>query len=102
MIFAHEPGAARALSASERAVWLLNQASSLNGVLVAHVRGDLDAGLLRRGLSHVQSRHPLLRVGVRARSSGPWFEPCGDEVPLRVVPRGDAASWRAVAEDELN
>src|SRR5438552_887007 len=48
----------RALSPSERAVWLLNQAASLNGAIVAHVAGPLDPESVRAGLTRLQRRHP--------------------------------------------
>lgn len=64
----------RPLSSSERAVWLLNQAASLNGVIVARVRGPLAELHVQVGLARLQRRHPLLRVRVD-----------GDAHPLSLI-----------------
>jgi hypothetical protein len=91
----------RLLSPSERAVWLLDQASALNGILIAHFAGEVAPETIRAGLDRLQARHPLLRAAIEGLPKTRYVEG-GAPIPLSVVARESDASWRALAEEELN
>jgi hypothetical protein len=91
----------RRLSATEQAIWLLDQAAPLNGNLIAHLRGPLTAAALRGALDAIVRRHPLLAVHVED-ADGPRFVSAGTPpIPLRTVARASAATWHAVLEEEI-
>src|SRR4051794_13271223 len=96
----------RPLSPAERAVWLLDQAAPLNGVIVAQLRGRAPTvEELRVALARLQARHPLLRARVDGQvAARPRFV-VGEGVPeasIRRALRQGAESWRAEAEAEIN
>ncbi|MFB9903359.1 non-ribosomal peptide synthetase [Allokutzneria oryzae] len=62
-----------------------------NTQLVLHLRGRLDAGLLRASAEAVLLRHANLRAGFRLRKNGQ---------PMQVIPRGVAPAWAELAMDE--
>jgi NRPS condensation-like uncharacterized protein len=92
----------RPLGETERAIWLLDRAGSLNGAFCARVAGPLDPDLLRRALDRVQAACPLLRVRVEA-SDPPAFTSSGvPPIPLRALELRGEGHWLAELEDELN
>jgi hypothetical protein len=92
----------RLLGDTERAVWLLDRAGSLNAAIRARVVGPLDPDLLRRALDALQAARPLLRVRVE-RGELPAFSSDGvPRIPLRCVAGGEEDRWSAELEDELN
>ncbi|MCP3804556.1 amino acid adenylation domain-containing protein [Allokutzneria sp. A3M-2-11 16] len=62
-----------------------------NTQLVLHLRGELDAGLLRASAEAVLQRHPNLRAGFRLRKNGQ---------PMQVIPRGVLPAWAELALPE--
>ncbi|MSP60837.1 MAG: hypothetical protein EXR72_10940 [Myxococcales bacterium] len=96
----------RGLSAAERAVWLMDRAAPLNGVIVARIEGPLDTAGVRAGLARLQRRHPLLRAHVGGDLRAPRFVDPGataaTPVALRVLRRRSDQHWEEVAEEELN
>lgn len=90
-----DPTAERPLSPMERAIWMLDQASPMHGIVVAEVDGPLDLETLRAASAAVATRHPLL--GVHIEGPAPRFVAAGTEVPV-VEAEGDP---HALAEAEL-
>src|SRR5258708_2894824 len=93
----------RPLCSTEQAIWLMDQAASCNGLVVAHVRGPLDEALLRECLRRQQLRHPPLRVYVEERPGGALglTDAAARPIPLRVVPAAGPDTWHAVVEEEI-
>lgn len=92
----------RPLGETERAVWLLDRAGSLNGAFCAKVTGPLEPDLLRRALDRVQAAHPLLRVRVEAKDPPAFTSADVPPIPLRVVDRRGEAHFLSELEDEIN
>ena len=92
----------RELSPSERAVWLMDQAAPMNGVMMAHVRGPLRAQDLRAGLLRLQERHPLVRAHIEPGQRPRIVTTDARPIPLRTVRRQGGEDWRAEAEAEVN
>ena len=71
-------------------------------VFIVSLRGDLNEPRLRRSLTQVQARHPLLRCAVEHAADGPRFversEPA--PIPLRIVERSGALDWEREARHE--
>jgi hypothetical protein len=84
----------RALSAVERAFWLLDRSTSFNGVNTSFLKGPITVEHVRRALEWVQARHELLRVAI----VGTEFVPVDAPVPLKVSQQ----SWQECERDEIN
>jgi len=77
---------------------------------VLRVEGPLTPGMVRKGLSWLQRRHPLLRAHLADDDRYYRFQIAPDkngevdgeipEVPLRVVNRVDDSQWKTIIEDE--
>src|SRR5580693_8685207 len=93
---------ARALSEVERAFWLLDRSTSFNGVNTSFLRGRIGAEQIRRALAWVQARHELLRVAIVGREFVAPSVDVAAPVPLRVVPRVSADSWKQHELEEIN
>ena len=100
MTFApHEP---RPLGGNEKAFWRLDEASSLNWAILAHVGPGLDPDRLRAAFASLQARHPLLRARIELRGGQPWFVWPDDVEPIRLDVRAcDRDAWAEVMEDEM-
>src|SRR5262245_21115313 len=92
----------RPLGDTERAIWLLDRAGSLNGAFCARVVGPLDEALLRRALDRVQARTPLLRVRVVDGDPPPFASDGVPPIPLRIAAGRRGDGWLGELEDELN
>ncbi|MFE1775449.1 condensation domain-containing protein [Streptomyces sp. NPDC059008] len=83
------PAIRRPLSPLERWYWIADQTSPLNGIFRSRIHGHLPMPLLRRALSVLQSRHPLLRTAISAQEcQAPAFRPVDvahTPIPLRHV-----------------
>ncbi len=87
----------------ERAFWLLDRGTCVNGLGVVTVRGPLDDKLVQAGLGQLQQRHPLLRMQVVGDDRSLRFsENAVGAIPLRVVRQKSAEQWLQIAEHELN
>lgn len=90
----------RLLGPGEEVMWRMNEAGSLNFVMLARVRGELARGPLEAALAEVQRRHPLLRVRVDAGGRVPRFVADGcPPIPLRVLA---GAVFADVVKAEVN
>jgi hypothetical protein len=97
-------GVLRALGGFERAFWLVDQTHSVNFVIIAHVGGRLEPGVLEQALLKARERHPLLATRiVEATPKEAVFSTDGvPPMALRVVERRSDGQWREEAEHELN
>ncbi|MFN8010320.1 MAG: hypothetical protein U0P81_02840 [Holophagaceae bacterium] len=94
------PPPGRPMGSFERLFDCLHPLGGFVVVVAARVAGPLDERLLEKALADLQDRHPLLRVKVAG--PGGCFEAGAGPIPLRTPPRRDAASWKAVAAEELH
>jgi hypothetical protein len=92
----------RPLTTVERSFLNMAKRVVMNPVVLARLRGSLDPARVQVAIEKVQARHPALQVRV-VRDDQPWFTSRGvGSVPLRVVTRTSAETWRAVVRHELN
>ena len=99
----------RQMGEQERLLNYLHAFGGLTVMQVLHIRGQLDAEVLKKGLKRVQRRHAMARAHVRYGGlvfrkyppfvyRQPWFELTGThEIPLRVVTK----DWQEVLAAEL-
>jgi hypothetical protein len=96
------PHDARPLGSNEKAFWRLDEASSLNTAILAHVGPGLDPTRVRAAFASLQARHPLLRARIELRGGQPWFVWPADVEPIPVDVRAcDRDAWAEVLEDEM-
>ena len=99
----HDVKFERPLCDMERAFWLLDRGTCVNGLGVVTVRGPLDEGLVQAGLAQLSARHPLLRVRVVGDDRSLRFSEAGaGPIPLRVLRQKSAEQWQQLVEQELN
>ncbi|WP_257458378.1 phthiocerol/phthiodiolone dimycocerosyl transferase family protein [Archangium lipolyticum] len=89
----------RPLGRNERDFWVLDKQTEFNFTLVVRLSGPLDPEQLKKALTAVQHRHPLL--GVRIDGDPPGFLPSVNPIPLQVLERADDDHWRRRTEGEL-
>jgi len=93
----------RPLGTFETALTLTGQHAPFVVVTVLQLAGGPSPQRLRQALVALQVRQPMLRLRIVERSGGFGFEPAaGRPIPLRQIDRRDDATWRGVAEAELN
>jgi len=63
--------------------------------MVARIKGNVTAEMLRTAVEKVQERHALLRVRIRDEQNGElWFTSDGVQaIPIKVVPRETENDW---------
>jgi NRPS condensation-like uncharacterized protein len=92
----------RPLGAFEQLLWLLDQNSPRHFVLAAQIEGPTTVKGWRNALDLVQRRHPFLSVCIET-DPNPQFRQASEEIPLRVVERGDAIlGWESEISRELS
>jgi hypothetical protein len=84
LVHAPAPHDPRPLGGNEKAFWRLDEASTLNFAVVAHVRPGLDPARVRAALDGLQARHPLLRARIELRDNAPWFVWPAEVPPIRL------------------
>jgi hypothetical protein len=99
------PGFTRRLGVAEEALDLLERRRGAGHIvrIVALEDVPIVPETLARALGSMRERHPILGAGIVESEDGLRFAPT--EVgrdPVRLVPRVDDDSWRAVADAELN
>ena len=97
--------------------WLLHYLHRLGGLIavqIMHVRGPLDANLVRRALNWLQAQHPILRAhieygGLAFLNVPPFIYRQSSfviegttEIPLTIVEAPDPEFWRTVLAKELS
>lgn len=90
----------RPLSTFEKAFWLLDQASSQNGIIVARISGTIKKSVLRQALDIVQERHPPLQCRIKPGNVPEFVTGGVPQIPLRVVKRKHDHHWIEEAEEE--
>jgi hypothetical protein len=99
----------RPLGELERILHILHRKTNFIAVLVLHIRGPLDAPLVRRALDFLQKSEPLLRAhirpsGFRLRTGVPFFSIEREFVTAgttEIALRETTGAWRAVLKDEF-
>ncbi|HIK04215.1 MAG TPA: hypothetical protein IGS40_05805 [Trichormus sp. M33_DOE_039] len=92
----------RLLGITEQALYLHDRAHPLHFALTAQVQGKIQLESLKIALTHLQQRHPLLRVGITLDKNGnPYFVEQSKPIPVRVVSRQSAEHWEQELEAEL-
>ncbi|MGD2090259.1 MAG: condensation domain-containing protein [Candidatus Aminicenantes bacterium] len=90
----------RPLSTFEKALWLIDRASSQNFVIVARISGTLKESILRQALDIVQQRHPPLQCRIKTGDVPEFVTEDVPQIPLRVVKRKHEHHWVEEAEEE--
>jgi len=94
----------RPLNAIEQAFTISNEAHPLCVVCVLHLSSGPDAAVLTNALEQLQSRHQLLQAGIVKMKGRYFFHRLSPArpIPLQMIRRLDADTWRTAAEDLLN
>jgi NRPS condensation-like uncharacterized protein len=93
----------RLLGSFERSFWLYDRVRPVHFAMAAKLRGAFSLEQLRFALTQLQNRHPLLRVKIAVAASGlPQFVEDEVEIPIRVVTRNNADSWRQELAAEMS
>ncbi|KST63732.1 condensation domain-containing protein [Mastigocoleus testarum] len=93
----------RPLGAWEKLFWLSSQAHPAHVGLTAKIRGEFSIEQLKKTLTQVQQRHPLLRVRIAFdQTQQPWFVEDPAEIPLRIVARQGEQHWQQEIKKELS
>jgi len=95
----------RPLGLMETALWLVDQAVTLNVCAMAEIRGPLSLEVTRRALAEAQRRHPLLRVRLVVEKKLLRFEGWpGDRPP--PIPLDEVqlpfARWPEAVEQQIH
>jgi NRPS condensation-like uncharacterized protein len=96
----YRTGFKRRVTGAERSMLII----PFNVVMVASIRGHIDADRLSDVLNRLRARHALLAVRVEVdKSDVAWFVTEGvPEFDLRVIPRDNENQWIGKAEREFN
>jgi NRPS condensation-like uncharacterized protein len=88
------------MGASEEVLWRMNQAGSVNFVMVARMRGKYEPMRLEAALRAVRLRHPMLRMRVVERAgAGEFVLDERGKIPVRVA---SDTTWQSAAIEEMN
>ncbi|NIM16559.1 MAG: hypothetical protein GTO45_31485 [Candidatus Aminicenantes bacterium] len=91
----------RPLSPIEHVNWLMDQAVSLNGLMIAHISGPLTEPVLRQSLDMLQEKHPPLKWRIKEGSVPEFVTEGVSKIPLRIIERRSEDHWLEEAEKEL-
>jgi Condensation domain len=91
----------RPLGTTEQALYLHDCANPLHFALTAQVKGEIQPDLLNLALTHLQYRHPLLRVRIAVDRTRYDFVEQSNPIPQRIVSRQGVDDWERELEAEL-
>lgn len=94
----------RKLGNFETAQAITNDNAAYNAVITLRFTNGPPEETVKKALTYLQKRHPLLKVLLQKKGSRYFFQTRDDipGIPLEVVKREDGHHWQRVVEDELN
>jgi NRPS condensation-like uncharacterized protein len=92
----------RKLGIFEKAMLIANRHAPFNIVSVLRMEAAPTPGVVKRALSLLQERHPLLQARIIDNNNRPFFETIPPtNFPFTVIERTSSEQWRQVAEKEM-
>lgn len=93
----------RKLGSIENLFHIFHDFGGMIDVNVARLEGEIVTNILRQALDLLQTRHPMLRVGIIELPDGAYFSSQGiKKIPLRTITKTSENQWLEIFEEELH
>lgn len=93
----------RKLGSIENLFHIIHDFGGMIDVNIARLEGEIVTNIVRQALDLLQTRHPMLRVGIVELPNGAYFSSQGiKKIPLRTITKTYENQWLDIFEEELH
>lgn len=93
----------RKLGSIENLFHIIHDFGGMIDVNIARLEGEIVTNIVRQALDLLQTRHPMLRVGIVELPNGAYFSSQGiKKIPLRTITKTNENQWLDIFEEELH